>query len=112
MKLNNFSTKEALEIVEKFNKENRYRDGGAINNAIDKLIEIAKTYLSVEGDLYVNINRITGEDLYRAIKENMLFGETMELYRKLKDVIEDRVTIETTEFFANGETFAKVQEDL
>lgn len=32
----------AIEIVKKFNKENRYRDCGRINNAIDTLIYIAE----------------------------------------------------------------------
>lgn len=40
--------KEAIEIVEQFNKENRYRDGGKLNNAIDKVIEMAEKSILVE----------------------------------------------------------------
>ena len=40
--------KEAVEIVRKFNEENRFRDCGKLNNAIDIVIELAERYL----DLY------------------------------------------------------------
>ena len=35
--------KEAIEIVEKFNLENKFRDGGLTNNAIQMLIDFAKS---------------------------------------------------------------------
>lgn len=38
--------KEAIEIVKQFNKENRYRDCGRTNNAIDKVIEMAEKQLN------------------------------------------------------------------
>ena len=38
----NVAIKESIEIVKKFNKENRYRDCGRINNAIDTLIYAAE----------------------------------------------------------------------
>ena len=34
---------EAIEIVEKFNLENKFRDGGLTNNAIQMLIDFAKS---------------------------------------------------------------------
>lgn len=34
--------KKAIEIVKQFNKENRYRDCGRINNAIDTVIRLAE----------------------------------------------------------------------
>lgn len=40
--------KEAIEIVRKFNEENKFRDMGKLNNAIDIVIELAERYL----DLY------------------------------------------------------------
>ena len=42
------SNKESIEIVKKFNQENRYRDCGKINNAIDEAIELAEKYLKME----------------------------------------------------------------
>lgn len=40
--------KEAIEIVRKFNEENKFKDMGKLNNAIDIVIELAERYL----DLY------------------------------------------------------------
>lgn len=37
---------ESIEIVDKFNKENRYKDGGKINNAIGEVLNMAKWYHS------------------------------------------------------------------
>lgn len=42
MSINVTDKEKAIEIVKKFNKENRYRDCGRINNAIDTLIYIAE----------------------------------------------------------------------
>lgn len=39
--------KEAIEIVKKFNEENRFRDCGKINNAIDIVIELAERYIDL-----------------------------------------------------------------
>ena len=40
--------KEAVEIVRKFNEENRFRDMGKLNNAIDIVIELAERYIGLE----------------------------------------------------------------
>lgn len=39
--------KNAMEIVDKFNKENRYRDNGKLNNAIDLLLETSRKYIEI-----------------------------------------------------------------
>lgn len=39
--------KEAIEIVKKFNEENRFRDCGKTNNAIDIVIELAERYIDL-----------------------------------------------------------------
>lgn len=50
---------EAIEIVREFNKENRYRDCGKLNNAIDIVCEVAerhkdeKILLTVEEKTYL-----------------------------------------------------------
>ena len=41
-----------------------------------------------EEDIYINLNTITGENLYNLIRKNMIFSEVMELYIKLKNEIE------------------------
>lgn len=38
----NEKEKEAIEIVKNFNRENRFRDCGKLNNAIDTVIKIAE----------------------------------------------------------------------
>lgn len=40
--------KEAIEIVRKFNEENKFRDMGKLNNAIDIVIELAERYLDLD----------------------------------------------------------------
>ena len=40
--MNDLTLDEAIEIVEKFNILNRFRDGGKINHAIDLVIAAAK----------------------------------------------------------------------
>lgn len=40
--------KEAIEMVRKFNEENRFRDCGRLNNAIDIVIELAERYIGLE----------------------------------------------------------------
>lgn len=44
----NKKEKEAIEIVKEFNRENRYRDGGRINNAIDTVIRMAERTNKIE----------------------------------------------------------------
>ncbi len=44
----NVAIKESIEIVKKFNKENRYRDCGRVNNAIDALIFVAENSIPVQ----------------------------------------------------------------
>ena len=44
----NVAIKESIEIVKKFNKENRYRDCGRVNNAIDTLIFVAENSIPVQ----------------------------------------------------------------
>ena len=44
----NVAIKESIEIVKKFNKENRYRDCGRVNNAIDTLIYVAENSIPVQ----------------------------------------------------------------
>lgn len=39
--------KEAIETVRKFNEENKFRDMGKLNNAIDMVIELAERYLDL-----------------------------------------------------------------
>lgn len=48
MIINVTDKEKAIEIVKKFNKENRYRDCGRINNAIDMLIYIAENSIPKE----------------------------------------------------------------
>ena len=62
----------SIKIVEKFNKENRYRDCGRINNAIDNVIEKAKSsdiwkhlYRQLEKDFE---DYKKGKDKFNAIK--------------------------------------------
>lgn len=38
--------KQAVEIVKEFNKNNRYRDGGKINNAIDTVLQAVDNSIS------------------------------------------------------------------
>lgn len=40
--------KEAIKIVKEFNKENRFRDCGRLNNAIDTVIRIAEGKNKIE----------------------------------------------------------------
>lgn len=48
MSINVTDKEKAIEIVKKFNKENRYRDCGRINNAIDMLIYVAENSMPKE----------------------------------------------------------------
>lgn len=86
----NVAIKESIEIVKKFNKENRYRDCGRVNNAIDALIFVAENSIPVQ-KVKDKIEEIK-EDYEDSKDEN---GESEYYYpdytiRKLEELLEDK----------------------
>lgn len=82
----NVAIKESIEIVKKFNKENRYRDCGRINNAIDTLIYIAENSIPVQKvkDLMEKLNKeIKNYDEIEAIFK-------IKQQQILQDLLEDK----------------------
>ena len=101
--MNNLTLDEAIEIVEKFNQENRYRDGGKVNNAIDEILTAAKELKKRNEISSMSINEYTTADkLFEFIRTQMKYDEVMKLYKLFKKDIEGP---STKQYFKPGEDF-------
>lgn len=77
--------KKAIEIVKEFNKENKFRDCGRLNNAIDIVIRMAE-----ERDRY-NITTLPFEELKEMIEQNKnisIFGKEYISKDKIRELLE------------------------
>lgn len=73
--------KEAIEIVKQFNKENRYRDCGKINNAIDRVMKMSEETETLKELLKkAQTDVALWKQLYKDLEEDF------ESYKKDKDI--------------------------
>ena len=124
------NNKESIEIVKKFNQENRYRDCGKINNAIDEVIELAEKYLEIQSNVneYEIINYLKNKidktmpqytetlvdgKVYR--RENIpletnFSQKTSDMVQKLIDLYQEQKQLNEEHQKINGELRIKVKE--
>lgn len=84
MTMEKMNKDEAIEIVKKFNKENRYRDGGKINNAIDIVVEMAEETNKIKNSL-TDVLLKCAEQATREMEDDLLYGKPIR--EPLKDKI-------------------------
>ena len=124
------NNKESIEIVKKFNQENRYRDCGKINNAIDKVIELAEKYLEIQSNVneYEIINYLKNKidktmpqytetlvdgKVYRIENiplETNFSQKTSNMVQKLIDLYQEQKQLNEVHQKINGELRIKVKE--
>lgn len=124
------NNKESIEIVKKFNQENRYRDCGKINNAIDEVIELAEKYLETQSNVneYEIINYLKNKidktmpqytetlvdgKVYRIENiplETNFSQKTSDMVQKLIDLYQEQKQLNQEHQKINGELRIKVKE--
>lgn len=112
--------KKAIEIVKKFNMQNRYRDGGKINNAIDTVIEMAESVKGIKmkkikvGDYvrtdYGEIHRVVeivedAQDVNYLKYENKMGDFEISIEKHSKNIID---LIEVGDFVNNCKVLEKI----